>query len=998
MTKATPKKKAPVQLTAGTGFRNENCIAARFLLDLLAGTNSLGEEFGKIERVQWQGRDLGWLADDLVIECSSSTGKRAASISIKSDRRVTAAGFPPDFVATAWAQWFGVKTERVLSGSDDAVVLMVGSLSHDVEDAWSNLLSDALRTTPERMLARLAESASDEGTQSSTLQRALFASLCCPDELRNGGDASDSAALQLLRRVRLMRFDFEATPSRDQDRALRDCQNVLRSGDAEEAKSFWSRLVAIADANRAGGSLDLSGLLAELRGEFDLRDHPDYRRDWEVLDRLSRELMADIRSQISGLAPLPRDEARATVLDSLNGNRACLLVGESGSGKSALATQIGKSDYARCVWCAETTIDCDTEAAFGREIGIAHAFCEILSASPAPCLIVFDSFERYSPRAQRLAHRWMQVLLGDKGPGHIHVLITSRIEPAPKLVRAFIEAGLPPALHRTTQLNLPPADDIQSLVAPISELQWASLRPELRALLTNLKILDWLVAAARSGKAINPTSIISVSYLMDALWERWVEGDADQLGRSHLLMRLGMLEGDTLLASVPRMQLEQSEQAALGSLTSSDLVRIRDQRVQFTHDMLGDWARLNVLISEPSLSTPSVRSRAKMPRWHRAMRLFGQRLLEQADDGAERWRQAVEGLGDGTEEGAIIRDQLIEALFLATNTVALLQRSWEALTANRGRLLALMLERFMFTATLPDPRIGALLSETEETGEWDHLFRLPYWPYWGPMLTVLHAHRDEVARVVPHAAAKLCALWLKSVPVELGEGRAMPWRKQAAELAVAIGREVQALNAESNYYSKGHDKTVYEAVLAAAPDLPDEVARFCLELAQRRDLDPSIVTRLEQAHERQREQRRQYLEANPERRRPTPSLPALPRGELRQPWPDGPRDGVQNAFQEACLDTGAFAALVCAKPDEALEVLLAVCIEPPKHEDFGRSSMPETGLDDWHGGDPPLYCRGPFLQFLKEAPDQGLSFALRVVNFASRRFCEGQGLTVRIGK
>ena len=145
MTKATPKKKAPVQLTAGTGFRNENCIAARFLLDLLAGTNTLGEDFGKIDRVQWQGRDLGWLADDLVIECSTSTGKRAASISIKSDRRVTGAGFPPDFVATAWAQWFGVKTERVLSGSDDAVVLMVGSLSHDVEDAWSNLLSDALR-------------------------------------------------------------------------------------------------------------------------------------------------------------------------------------------------------------------------------------------------------------------------------------------------------------------------------------------------------------------------------------------------------------------------------------------------------------------------------------------------------------------------------------------------------------------------------------------------------------------------------------------------------------------------------------------------------------------------------------------------------------------------------------------------------------------------------------------------------------------------------------
>ena len=932
---------------------------------------------------------------NLVIECSASTGKRAAGISIKSDRQVTSAGFPPDFVGIAWAQWFGAKTERVLRGSDDTVVLMVGSLSQDVEDAWSNLLSDALITTPDRMLARLAEPAAADGSQSSALQRALFASLRCPEELRNDGDASDSAAFQLLCRVRLMRFDFEATPSRDHDHALRDCQNILRSGNTDEAKSLWSHLVAIADANRAGGSLDLAGLLAELRDEFDLRDHPDYRRDWEVLDRSSRELMADIRSQISGLAPLPRDDARAKVLDCLHRDRACFLVGESGSGKSALAKQIGEADYGRCAWFAETTIDCDTEAAFEREIGITHPFCEILTASPEPCLIVFDSFERYSPRAQRLAHRWMQALLAENGPKHVHLLVTGQIEPASKLIRSFIEAGLPPALHRTTPLDLPSADDVQTLVAPISELQWASLRPELRPLLTNLKILDWLVAAARSGKAINPASIIGVSYLVDALWERWVEGDTDQLSRSHLLMRLGTLEGDTLLASVQRMQLEQSEQAALGSLTSSDLVRIRDQRVRFTHDMLGDWARLNVLIGEPGLSSPSVRARAKLPRWHRAMRLFGQRLLEQADDGPERWRQAVEGLGDGTEEGAIIRDQLVEALFLATNAVALLERSWEALTANRGRLLALMLERFMFAATLPDPRIGALLSQTEASGEWDHLFRLPYWPYWGPMLTALHAHRAEVARLVPHAAAKLCALWLKSVPVEIGEGQPMPWRKEAAELALAIGREVQALNAEGNYYSDGHDKAVYEAVLSAAPEMPDEVAQLCLELAERRDPDPAISARVEQAHERQREQRRQYLEANPERRR-APPPPTWPRGELRDPWPDGPRDGVQNAFQAACLESGAFPALVRARPDAALEVLLAVCIEAPQHEEFGRSSMPETGLDHWDGGDPPLYCRGPFLQFLRQAPEQGLSFVLRLVNFATRRFCEGHGFAVRI--
>jgi hypothetical protein len=592
-------KKASVRLTAGMGFRNENGIAARFLLDLLAGTNTLGVDFGKVDRVQWQGRDFGWFADDLVIDCTTSTGKRTAGISIKSDRQVTGAGFPSDFVGIAWAQWLGVKTDRSLRASDDAIVLMVGSLPNDVEDAWGNLLADALRTTPERMQARLAEPAAAEGSQSSAIQRALVASLRCPDELQHEGDTGDNATMQLLCRIRLLRFDFENTPSRDHDRALGDCQSVLRSGNADEAKSLWSRLVEIADARRAGGSLDLPGLLAELRDAFDLRDHPDYRRDWEALDRSSQEAMADIRNQISSLAPLPRDDARAKVLDCLNRDRACFLVGESGSGKSALAKQIGEADYGRCVWFSETAIDCDTEAAFEREIGIAHPLCEILSASPGKCLVIFDSIERYSARAKRLMLRWMQALLADNGPKHVHLIATAQIEPAPKLVRSFIEAGLSPALQRTTPLDLPSVDDVQGLVAPIAELQWASLRPELRPLLTNLKILDWLVAAACSGKAINPASIVGVSYLVDALWERWVEGDTDQLGRSQLLMRLGMLEGDTLLASVPRMQLEQSEQAALGSLTASDLVRIREQRVRFTHDMLGDWARLNVLIGDP---------------------------------------------------------------------------------------------------------------------------------------------------------------------------------------------------------------------------------------------------------------------------------------------------------------------------------------------------------------------------------------------------------------
>jgi hypothetical protein len=53
---SAPKARAPVSLTGGQGFRSENPVAARFLLDMIAGTNTLGADFGRVVRVDWQTR------------------------------------------------------------------------------------------------------------------------------------------------------------------------------------------------------------------------------------------------------------------------------------------------------------------------------------------------------------------------------------------------------------------------------------------------------------------------------------------------------------------------------------------------------------------------------------------------------------------------------------------------------------------------------------------------------------------------------------------------------------------------------------------------------------------------------------------------------------------------------------------------------------------------------------------------------------------------------
>jgi hypothetical protein len=92
----------------------EDWVAARLLLDMLGGTNSLGAGFGRIVHLDWQARDGGWHADDLAVSCAEGGTERATGLSIKSDRQVTSSGFPDHFVTAAWEHWLGAGGARPL--------------------------------------------------------------------------------------------------------------------------------------------------------------------------------------------------------------------------------------------------------------------------------------------------------------------------------------------------------------------------------------------------------------------------------------------------------------------------------------------------------------------------------------------------------------------------------------------------------------------------------------------------------------------------------------------------------------------------------------------------------------------------------------------------------------------------------------------------------------------------------------------------------------------
>jgi hypothetical protein len=129
-------KRAPVRLTGGAGFRYEDLVGARFVLDMLGGKNSLGAEFGRIRRVDLQARDTGWFADDVVVTCAQvPKGERTLGLSLKIHRQVTRAGFPPDFVEICWQQWFSEQTASRFREGDGAVGLVTGQIAAGVKAA-----------------------------------------------------------------------------------------------------------------------------------------------------------------------------------------------------------------------------------------------------------------------------------------------------------------------------------------------------------------------------------------------------------------------------------------------------------------------------------------------------------------------------------------------------------------------------------------------------------------------------------------------------------------------------------------------------------------------------------------------------------------------------------------------------------------------------------------------------------------------------------------------
>jgi hypothetical protein len=973
---------ASAKSTGGGGFNHEDEVAAYYLAQLLAGSISFGTPCGIITEIKFQTRVDGWLLDDLLLTFAGTDGARRCAFSIKSNAQFAADhAAPTDFVHDCWEQFL---KGAPMDPARDLLALAVSGTPSDVLDDFHTL----------RGLAEASELGSFEGRLgvkgfADDGKRRMAASFGCPSDLaaRFPGELSSNAA-SIIARVMVIDFDFPSASSRSRRDALQLCALSLKTPSPDAAAHLWAELCATArDYRPRAGTLNLPGLVMRLRSRHDLAGYPYHRDEWKKLERYTdSHLSVASRWTLAGRLSLLRlsqrkklDEAVQGVTESDPMPAVAVLVGRSGDGKSVIARQWLAAGSPQ-LWIDARLFEClsgqNPTAVLEERLKLQHPISKLLqSAAGNRPRLVLDGIGRLFDEPSLNAAAGVA---RDAAASNWEVVATCQEDDYDRVAKVFVSVGL-----RIAVIQVDPLTDaeLREVSAAEPRLRPLICKDDIRRVLARPKYLDIVL----QGAVANEASSFSESdqwtgeaHVAEWCWRRVVEGLPPRTTRSAAAKQMASRQADTVRDSISETDLDAAHLAAIDNLIADGVCRKLGERLVFDHDLLGDWGRQRVLLAQPSVAAfIKSDSRGTSPQWLRALRLWALDVLERQGD-QTKWIGAVRELAAAGEAAA--SDRVLEAVALSAGAAKHLEQVWSELIGE-GELLRRLLERFLRSATVPNPRAMQVIAKLKE-GAGDDLktwaateYRIPQITYWPALLVILHNHRNDVARLAPGEAGRVAQLWLLYTTPNF------PFRREAAEIGLTTAQHVHQVledRQSRRHLSDGLDEWslcneaephVYVAALIAAPILPNEVTAFALQAAAR-GADSQV------------------------------HKPVEPDVVYANPWPDGPSGRISEKFRDAALSIETFLPLVAAAPDVAKEVLLAVLIDPPvllKHPGMlglGYAEDRDLSIEQVFNWSPPFFSRGPFLAFLNTTPNLAIDAIIRLVNFATERWVDREARDV----
>lgn len=977
------KSSVTIRSTGGGGFVFEDQIAAFLLVKMLSGEPipSLGDD-GLGSLLQMQTSSLGWTIDDL-LAVSESAGSKLA-LSCKSNMQVTGTGLPDSFVIAAWQQWKAARAPNPFDQSKDRLMLVTRGKHQAFEPLWADIKSWCSHPDNPLALARANQTAA----HARIVENAKSAIRAVD---RN---VSDEDVIALLSRLEVLATDFDLPNSQNRADSITQCRKLLVSGSQADAVELWNALVSEAEAARVShGLVKLDQLWPKLTKRFKLKPHQNYDHSWNTLGAITADNKTGIQTALSTGFSLERKFERGVLVERLSVDPVLVVYGDSGSGKSALVKQVLDQRYPswRQVWLTMDDLDGTLSTARRQSIGIDYALAEVLCFSPsADNVLVLDAAERFSDELVAKAQSLVSALIEHNKSTSLswRIVIIGQIDGWSQGKLQRISNSTLPQHYEVKPLSI---EEVREALQSAPQLKWAAMHDEIVLALTNPRTLAWVVQSGAQFESANVSSLASHIAIADHLWRYWT---ADKLTLQRTLMVLAEREAN-FEHSFELSKLDPGDVQALENKPSQlPLRRNKYNRFEFEHDLAADWIRFQRL-KEIAAETGSWSNLAANPLWLGALRMLGGFLLrEKTPDGRTAWDTAFDQV-TSKAENASAADVLLDALCLDPNAEVFLTERIDLLLRDHGRLLTRLLRRFLHVATVPggpSKLLGDVLYADPSFSLYlEAQFRTPIPGRWVAFARFLRAHQDKIAALCSSTVAKVCERWLSAYPA-MHAGSPFPLRAQFAELALATARAVQLEQGKGTIFADDSVKDIYTAALAGAPDLPDRVSQWALEMARRRPLDTNIAAALTEHRRKQAIEHEEKLRTDAEyrtryERRMSAHVPYIPSGRKLPPWSLGPQGRLDNHFRDSCANGAALIPLMKVRPSVAAELLLAILIEGEPEEEYGTSRFRDNvGLQYDHQSYPTGFWKSPFFSFLQIDRDTALDTLAKLINFCTDRW------------
>ncbi len=699
--------------------------------------------------------------------------------------------------------------------------------------------------------------------------------------------------------------------------------------------------------------------IGELHLHIDLAKYPDLQSDWKKLSkRTCQDINNIFRDIIGENIRLPRAEYIEQITQNFCEHRVILLTGESGCGKSVTGKLWAKTvqeSYSLQWWNAETFDKANFE-----ELGndLQHPLEELLeTVSGKTAYFIIDNLDRlFNESSFRNLSIFLKILNLNKEDSPWRVLLTCQSQELKRISDELRSVNVPTSNWHIINMESPTLKELEPV--------WQNY-PKLCSLLSKDKLKPLLILPKHLDTIIKNLDLLpdTRQWVGESDFIQWVwDSKISRLPEENkaeciiFLLHLAQIQGDKLITGVP---LSEFRDLTVCDTLKKEHLCIITEKAAFAHDLYGDWVRQRVLLVQQHNLIEFLKTRMESPLWHRALRLFSLHILEQNSD-ISKWKAFLHAFTVDEQNQDILQDIFLEAAIHTPDAVSILEKIWDELCHEQGKLLHRLLVRFLFVATLPNQQILKFIPKEYEL-ETSAQYRIPNPTYWPSVIRFLHSHHEQVIELAHNQVVQIAEKWL------LQDKNSRHLCKEAAELGIEAAWHVFKLK-QKNYGWSDEAKNAYRAALASIIELPEQSVEFILTACGRKE----------------------------------PILPLPPEPEYDDdhffpmedipPWPDGPKWKVDYDFSELCLNNqDVLMPMMFLRPEIAKEVILALLIQEPGKRPINWREDPfykDYELIDQHGPRwfPPFYNNGPFQLFLLINQKNGLDLILHLVNFATERW------------